>query len=685
MLKKRYNIILLIIIAIGLVASLAELTNRAKIENDNRTVTIALDYFQLHRFARYNGIEIDDLLDRLKSDGFDTIALLEDTPEFLEERGIAAVVKGFNIEKRVLDGPSSRQKKEKPEINYVTEDKLVAQTLGLSPNDVHLIFKDDYMSVYKDDYKTVYNLTQSWGKRIGYTQVRRKVFDEEGVHVITLKGDPEEMYHLGAGFRTSLFRELQDHGFKIIPRLRNNRFVDSLKNMKQPTHDGNKFFFPAGVYPKTIIMDGDEVLGYPAMLKEMKSYLQYQNMSFGYIEFAKQDGDKALANLMLPNVLRVHSISDEEMEVYTPKKAVARFVRAVKERNVRIVYLKPFFVPTQGTNLVETNIEYFKSVKNEIEKAGFKIGQAKPFEKAQTSFIANLLILFAVGASLLLLLSWGWQIRSYLLLIAVIIISIISASHSQESMIIKSWGVIAGITFPAMGIALNFDIFKKRGHFPTPLLSFPLIVLFTLTGASIVAAMFSTTSYMLNVESYSGVKISFVIPIFLAALIGVRLFFRQAKSGFLKELAFLGDMEIKLKHIILFAVIAFAGFILITRSGNEPILSVSQIENTFRGLLEGFFSVRPRTKEFLIGHPLLILSLFSLYRYNTKFSSLAFICLIGGLVGQVSMFNTFCHFHTPLDISIERTIYGLIVGILGGLILSAILYAINKKVSKLAS
>ena len=93
MLKKRYNIILLVIIAIGLVSSFIELCFRAEVENNNRTVTIALDYFQLHRFARYNGIGIDDLLDRLKSDGFDTIALLEDTPEFLEERGIAAVVK----------------------------------------------------------------------------------------------------------------------------------------------------------------------------------------------------------------------------------------------------------------------------------------------------------------------------------------------------------------------------------------------------------------------------------------------------------------------------------------------------------------------------------------------------------------------------------------------------------------
>ncbi len=670
MLKKRYNIILLVIIAIGLVSSFIELCFRAEVENNNRTVTIALDYFQLHRFARYNGIGIDDLLDRLKSDGFDTIALLEDTPEFLEERGIAAVVKGYNVEKKVLDGPSSRQKKEKPEINHVTEDKLVAQSLRLSPNDVHLIFKSNNLAVH--------GLEKAWKKRIGNKRCRLREFYNERVSVITLKGDPEEMYHLGAGFQTSLLGRLIIQDFNVILRIRNNRCIGSLEDMKHSDYPGYMNFFPSR--PKLIIMDGDEVVGYPAMLKEMKLYLQSENISFGYIEFAKQDGDKALAKLMLPNVIRVHSISDEEMEVYTPKKAVTRFVRAVKERNVRIVYLKPFFVPTQGKDLIETNIEYFKSVKSEIEKAGFNIGQAwVPFEINKPTPILYLLVILATGASLLLLLSWGWNIRSYILLLLTIILSFYLASHAPESMIIKSWGVIAGIAFPAMGVALNFDIFKKRGHFLNPILSFPLIVLFTLTGASIVAAMFSTTSYTLNIDSYSGVKVAFVIPIFLAALIGVRLFFRQSKSSFIKEFLFLGDMEIKVKHLAILAVIAFAGLILITRSGNEPILSVSQIENTFRGLLEGFFSVRPRTKEFLIGHPLLILSLFSLYRYNTKFSSLSFICLIGGLVGQVSMFNTFCHFHTPLDISLTRTIYGLIVGILGGLILSAILFAIEKK------
>ena len=37
--------------------------------------------------------------------------------------------------------------------------------------------------------------------------------------------------------------------------------------------------------------------------------------------------------------------------------------------------------------------------------------------------------------------------------------------------------------------------------------------------------------------------------------------------------------------------------------------------------------------------------------------------LLGGVVGQASMLNTFSHFHTPLIISFERVLIGLAVGL----------------------
>jgi hypothetical protein len=42
---------------------------------------------------------------------------------------------------------------------------------------------------------------------------------------------------------------------------------------------------------------------------------------------------------------------------------------------------------------------------------------------------------------------------------------------------------------------------------------------------------------------------------------------------------------------------------------------------------------------------------------------LAIPCFLVGVLGQVSLLNTFCHIHTPLVISLWRDILGLVIGI----------------------
>jgi hypothetical protein len=665
--KRFYNIGIFFVILISLAISIFVLTGRAKAESQYRTVLIAIDYFQLHRFARYNGTDIDTLLDQLKTDGFDTIALIEDTPEFLEERGIASVVKGFNVEKKVLEGPESTKNKEKPEITNVTEDKLTAEYLGLPPNQVHVLFNDPTMSL---------RFQQAWARRIGENRVKLTSFADQNVWAVSLDGDPEEMYQLGAGFITDTAGFLKMKGFKILPRFRNCR--DIIPSVV--FEDLNQKYI--GLEPNIpIIFDGDEVLGYPSALKETASALKAGGFQFGYIEFARQEGERQLAKLSLPNVVRIHSISDEEMEIYNPAKALARYLRAVRERNVRVVYLKPFFLHGQGEDAIKLNIDYFKSVKDSLIKDGLTIGIPKPIsDKAEgnISFPFKALLLLSIGASLLLLFSLGWGIRSYIITALVVLGALYAATNVQASMAIKAFGMLAGITFPSLGLVWVFNSWKLKGRFPSPLTSFLRMILFTLTGGMIVASLFQAPAYNLEIDSYSGVKLTFILPIFITAIVGVRLFFREQSAGFLSELGFLGDMEIKIKHLALLVIVGFAGLILLTRSGNEPIFAVSDVENSVRGLMEAFFSVRPRTKEFLIGHPLMITGLYFLYKDHFKFKSLAFLAIVGGMIGQVSVFNTFCHFHTPLGISILRTIYGLVVGAVLGILLAAVISLLLK-------
>lgn len=109
--------------------------------------------------------------------------------------------------------------------------------------------------------------------------------------------------------------------------------------------------------------------------------------------------------------------------------------------------------------------------------------------------------------------------------------------------------------------------------------------------------------------------------------------------------------------------------VLILRSGNDPGIGVSQTELGFRALLNKLLFVRPRTKEFLLGHPFLVLGLALALRGDRRWLLLG-LCL--GAIGQASLLNTFCHIHTPLFISMARAALGWVLGALFGAVLFAV-------------
>ena len=101
--------------------------------------------------------------------------------------------------------------------------------------------------------------------------------------------------------------------------------------------------------------------------------------------------------------------------------------------------------------------------------------------------------------------------------------------------------------------------------------------------------------------------------------------------------------------------------ILILRSGNSFFLPTFGFETKFRELLENLFFVRPRTKEFLIGYPFLFLT-FLLVDKKLSRSWIWFFNVIGA-VALISLVNSFCHTHTPLNISLYRTCLGVVLGV----------------------
>jgi len=113
------------------------------------------------------------------------------------------------------------------------------------------------------------------------------------------------------------------------------------------------------------------------------------------------------------------------------------------------------------------------------------------------------------------------------------------------------------------------------------------------------------------------------------------------------------------------------GIIYIARSGNFTFLPVPGIEEKMRLMLENILIARPRSKEFLIGYPLISLAIAMNY-LNLQYLKIPFIIM--GTVAPVTIVNTFCHVHTSISFSLLRTFNGYWLGLLIGILLALILY-----------
>ena len=87
--------------------------------------------------------------------------------------------------------------------------------------------------------------------------------------------------------------------------------------------------------------------------------------------------------------------------------------------------------------------------------------------------------------------------------------------------------------------------------------------------------------------------------------------------------------------------------------------------------------VRPRTKEFLLGHPLLIVGIALWIRARAAdapptWKGWAAVALAVGAIGQTSVVNTLCHLHTPIALSMARLGVGWVAGGILGFLLWAV-------------
>ena len=163
--------------------------------------------------------------------------------------------------------------------------------------------------------------------------------------------------------------------------------------------------------------------------------------------------------------------------------------------------------------------------------------------------------------------------------------------------------------------------------------------------------------YYLNTLIFRGIIISLILPILYSfAAYGI-IFVKQ--NDYAKRIFAFLNMEIKVYWVVLGVGAMGAALIYLIRSGN--VTNISSIEEIMRNSIAERIAARPRTKEFLIGWPALVL--FVYYAKTSNIQLIKWGFAVGSSILFASVTNSYCHVFTSAEIINERVLNGALLGL----------------------
>ncbi|MEN6357029.1 MAG: DUF5693 family protein [Armatimonadota bacterium] len=427
---------------------------------------------------------------------------------------------------------------------------------------------------------------------------------------------------------------------------------------------------------KTVIFSGDQVLGFKGAVKDTAKAFRRNHLYFGRVEFSKQKGEESLAVNLPANLITVHSITQNEMPTMDEPSIVERFQKAVRERGVRMVYVRMY--DTSSSDLVADNTKYVGAIARGIRRGGYTFKAAHPVDELVIPRPVRMIVGIGVAAGAMLLILALVDLSATAAAIwFIILIAGCAGLAGVGAMGQKAVALLSALVFPVLA-AINVTKGSPDSPktMPMPycriLGRFAGAVMTVAAGGMLIVGLLSQREFMLRINQFAGVKFAHLLPVLILALLygsqvaWVKATWSAQKEKFIRTLKEVSANPMLIWQVGLMAVLLVVVGIMVARSGNDAGVGVSPLELKLRAILDKVLYVRPRTKEFLIGYPALILGIaFALKGHRSWAAPLIVI----GSIGLVSALNTFCHIHTPIALSLIRVLNGAVVGGLIGFIL----------------
>lgn len=663
--EKNTFRILSILMFIGVIAAGIISFQRFQVEHRASTVEMVYDYNNIIESSFAEHKSANELFDLYKKSGITSLAVYDETIEKLSNR---------NLLKIIPEAVLSIQYPELPvDSGYVyigrTADKESSAYLNETYEHLKILFPRD--SVNK--------------------------VNVNGRELVKVKSRQDVLMTMPLGVFTNTVKDAASYNFYVVIRPSNIPHLD-----KDQLHLFEKAV-EASDKVSAVIFQGKEVYGYKDNIKEVGDYLKSKKIPFTLIEaqtqlgFEKQSGNLDLAKSMDYYTLRLYAMSKDELIKLDPQEAAARFYISDIERNIRMNLFPSYKVGIDGKTLSETNALYIKGVTNRLENHGFSVGKASIMEAYYPSTVLRSLAVLGASALCLSVLFILLPIlKKYAFAIGIVGIMIPQALfvglNSTLILQVLALGAAIGTPVLVVNLFMNYCIRKKDTAFSDiswfHLFTESVVILWaagilSLCGALFVSGLLGDIRFLLEIEIFRGVKATFVLPLLLVSIIYIQKFpffgnTVTSDKDFVSFIQKFCHVQIKLGIMICLGLLAIVGYFFIGRSGNNGA-PVPAFEIALRRFLENVMYARPREKEFFIGHPAILLSLYAIY--NKWPQVLHYFLIVAVTIGQGSMVETFAHMRSPFLLSFIRGLDGLAVGTLvmiGALLGTMILSRITK-------
>jgi len=711
MLKKLYMTILIMsLIVVGFVAY-----NRVQVENQHKVVEMVLDYEEAKLLAEQSEYDLAWWLNHFKTMGFTSVAVKESTLENLkndkrpiEYQVVEELIQYTDWKSQVSTDVASfiETKSDRFDVLVTTPSKEWFEFIksGLEeryPDSFFKTFEGETFAIMLDGEPAdaLYAVT-------GY------LIDEDGKGKRTLRElTDSKLAWIGLGFDSEIIKTVKESGLTVLPRPSNfERHPEKL--VEAFIAELDKFDLTASY----LVFQGESVTGYePASeeLDELYTFMSENNIATGLIESGvqrsqvKQDGLVDLTEMLDYDGVRVFPVVgyiQERYQWYGYKGAEEienTIYRAVTERNIRSVYFRPFREKDNEILYVtdpEIYKDSFENLENRLEEHNITFGNASKLKYNEPG-VMNLCVI-GYGLVVLGLIALNSIVaipeKIQAILLSVGVLGITAANFVVPNLAATVMALGASVLFPTIAAIVMFDVLKQfmvnrqiEKMSVIILKGLGLLAMTTaiaMVGGIFVGSILSSSSYLLEMEYFRGVKVSQLAPLAIFCVVYILRFgYARPVSDLREEESYIFDLKtllherIQVMHILLVGIVGILGVIYIARTGHETTIQPSNLEMLFRNFLEYNFLARPRSKEMLMAFPSVVVVSYAALKgwklWIFPFSAAA-------MIGITSVVNTFSHLRAPMYLSVARTIYGAglgaVLGVVGILVINVLVRVLVK-------